>query len=239
MKTPIILILATVLFAAASIHSGLPAIPGAQPLPEASAQNLDEASSPPIVQTVIEPGLSIGPLKLGDTRDRALELFPKKDEDQEWDDKCGTTLYWVDADNRNGRGDLSIRLKKDKVFQIESTTTRFHTAEGITTFDPPDKIAHDYKDLLAYTLLSAPSAALGDRPLVFWLDKKKGIAFAFAYYPEKHKRYVYKIIVFVPGKTFCPEGETTNSPNWQGIPPYSLEPPSDLARLDWQLATGN
>jgi hypothetical protein len=239
MKTPIFLIFATVLFVAAGIHSGLPAIPGAPPLVEASAQNPDEAGSSLIVQPVIEPGLSVGPLKLGDTRARALKLFPKKDEDQEWEDKCGTTLFWVDTENRNGRGDLSIHLKKDKVFQIDSSTTRFHTAEGITTFDPPEKIAHDYKDLVAYTLLTAPVPALGDRPLVFWVDKKKGIAFVFAYYPEKRKRYVYKIIVFVPGKTFCPEGETTNSPKWQQISPYALEPPSDLALLDWQLITGN
>lgn len=239
MKTPIILILSAVLFAAASIHSGPPAIPGTQWLAEVSAQDPDEPSSRPIVQTVIEPGLSVGPLKLGDTRARALELFPKKDEDQEWEDKCGTTLFWVDTENRNGHGDLSIHLKKDKVFQVESSTTRFHTGEGITTFDPPEKVAHAYKDLLAYTLLTAPSAALGDRPLVFWLDKKKGIAFGFAYYPEKRKRYVYKIIVFVPGKTFCPEGETTNSPKWQQISPYALEPPSDLALLDWQVTTGN
>ncbi|MGO9085350.1 MAG: hypothetical protein ACLQBK_09000 [Candidatus Sulfotelmatobacter sp.] len=215
MKTPILLILATVLFLVAGIH-------------DAAAQNPDEPSSSLIVQPVIESGSSIGPLKLGDTRDRALELFPRKDEDQEWEDQCGTTLFWVDTENRNGRGDLSIRLKKNKVFQIESATTRFHTAEGITTFDPPDKIAHDYKDLLAYTLLTAPSAALGDRPLVFWVDKKKGIAFAFAYYPERHKRYLYKIIVFVPGKTFCPEGETTNSPKWQQISPYSFDLPNDL-----------
>jgi len=238
MKAPITLVLTTVLFVPAGIHSGQPAIPGIQPFAEAASQN-PEAASPLIVHPVIEPGVSVGPLKLGDTRARALELFPKKDEDQEWEDKCGTTLFWVDTENRNGHGDLSIRLKKDKVFQIESATTRFHTAEGITTFDPPEKVRNDYRDMAAYTLLTAPTPALGDRPLVFWVDKKKGIAFVFAYYPEKHKRYVYKIIVFVPGKNFCPEGETQNSPNWQEIPPYSLEPPKDLAMFDWQLTTGN
>ena len=68
-------------------------------------------------EVTIEPGLSIGPLKLGDTRDRALELFPKKGEDQEWENSCGTTLDWVDATNRTGRGDLFIRLnKKGKSF---------------------------------------------------------------------------------------------------------------------------
>jgi len=190
----------------------------------------DSDASPLSSQVAIEPGLSVGPLKLGDTRERALELFPKKDEDQEWTNSCGTTLDWVDAANRTGRGDLFIRLnKKGKIFQIESATTRFHTSEGITTFDHGEKVANAYKDMRAYTLLTAPVPALGDRPLVFWIDKKKGIAFAFAYYPKEHKRYLYKIIVFEPGKTFCPEEETTGSPKWQAIPSYALEPPAELA----------
>lgn len=187
-------------------------------------------ASPLSTQVNIEPGLSVGPLKLGDTRERALELFPKKDEDQEWTNSCGTTLDWVDAANRTGRGDLFIRLnKKGKIFQIESATTRFHTSEGITTFDHGEKVANAYKDMRAYTLLTAPVPALGDRPLVYWIDKKKGIAFAFAYYPKERKRYLYKIIVFEPGKTFCPEEETTGSPKWQAIPSYALEPPAELA----------
>jgi hypothetical protein len=197
-------------------------------------------------ETLIEPGAHVGPLKLGDTRARALELFPKKAEDQEWQNTCGTTLDWVDSANPNGKGDLSIRLKKDKVFQIESATTRFHTIEGITTFDHPEKVAHAYRDLHAFTLLTPPNSALGDRPLVFWVDKKKGIAFAFAYYPAEHKRYVYKIIIFEPNKTFCPEEETTGSPKWQQIPSYSIEPPADLAlnrfsnrESHWPPATGN
>src|SRR5579862_3613419 len=192
------------------------------------AQDAD-ATSPLSGQVVIEPGLSVGPLKLGDSRERALELFPKKDEDQEWENRCGTTVDWVDSTKPTGRGDVFIRLKKGKVFQIESATTRFHTAEGITTFDPPEKVARVYKDLRAYTLLTPPLSSLGDRPLVFWIDKKKGIAFTFAYYPDQHKRYLYKITVFGSNKTFCPEQETMNSPKWQSIPSYSLEPPPEMA----------
>jgi len=73
------------------------------------------------------------------------------------------------------------------------------------------------------------SPALGSRPLVFWFDKKKGIAFAFAYDRPHHKRYIYKIIVFEPGKNFCPEQEVINSNRWQNIDPYSQEPPKDLS----------
>jgi hypothetical protein len=224
MKLSVTLILPTILVLGFSSH----AVHGAQAVAAITSQ--EPEASAPSTQATIEPGLSVGPLKLGDTRDRALELFPKKDEDQEWNNSCGTTLDWVDSANRTGRGDLFIRLnKKGKVFQIESSTTRFHTAEGITTFDHADKVASAYKDLHAFTLLTPPDPARGDRPLVFWIDKKKGIAFVFAYYPKEHKRYLYKIIVFEPNKNFCPEEETTNSSKWQAIPSYALEPPAELA----------
>jgi len=185
--------------------------------------------APRFSNTVIEAGASVGPLKLGDSSERALELFPRKAEDQSWNDPCGSTLDWVDASNPVGRGDVFIRLKKGRIFQIESATTRFHTAGGITTFDPPEKVKTAYKDLRAYVLLTPPVPALGDRPLVFWIDKKAGIAFALAYDPSRRKRYVYKIIVFEPNKDFCPEQEKTSSPKWQEIRPYAVEPPAELS----------
>lgn len=185
---------------------------------------------PHFTNTTIEAGSRLGPLKLGDTRDRALELFPKKDIDQEWEDPCGTTLDWVDNTNSMGHGDVYVRLnKKGRIFQIESSTTRFQTAEGITTFESPEKVAEAYKDMRSFVLLTPPSPALGSRPLVFWVDKKKGIAFAFAYDRPHRKRYVYKVIVFEPNKEFCPEQEKTNSNKWQPIRPGALEPPVDLS----------
>jgi hypothetical protein len=190
---------------------------------------LQASSAPHFTNTLIDAGAGVGPLRLGDSRERALELFPKKAEDQEWEDPCGTTLDWVDTTNPMGRGDVFIRLKKGKIFQIESSTTRFATPEGITTFDSPEKVASSYKELRAGVLLTAPNPALGDRPLVFWFDKKKGIAFTLAYDPAHRKRYVYKITVFEPNRTFCPEQETLNSAKWQNIESYRVEPPGDLS----------
>jgi glycosyltransferase involved in cell wall biosynthesis len=190
---------------------------------------LQASSAPHFINTLIDAGAGVGPLRLGDSRERALELFPKKAEDQEWEDPCGTTLDWVDTTNPMGRGDVFIRLKKGKIFQIESSTTRFATPEGITTFDSPEKVASSYKELRAGVLLTAPNPALGDRPLVFWFDKKKGIAFTLAYDPAHRKRYVYKITVFEPNRTFCPEQETLNSAKWQNIESYRVEPPRDLS----------
>lgn len=184
---------------------------------------------PTFLNTMIEPGHSLGPLKLGDSLERAQELFPKKDIDQEWEDACGSTIDWTDSANPVGHGEVFIRLKKGKVFQIESSTTRFHTVEDITTFDSPEKVEKSYKDMKAWVLLTAPSPALGSRPPVFWIDKRKGIAFELAYDAPHHKRYIYKVIVFEPNKTFCPEQETVNSLKWQAMDAYRVEPPKELS----------
>jgi glycosyltransferase involved in cell wall biosynthesis len=225
MRTPLIFILPTILLTSLPSHGSFTVHSSPR---ELSALQIPEAGSS-FTKTIIDPGLAVGPLKLGDSRDRALELFPKKAEDQEWNDPCGSTIDWVDTSNPNGRGDLFIRLKKGKVFQIESATTRFHTAEDITTFDSPEKVAASYREMRAWVLLTPPVAALGDRPLVFWIDRKRGIAFVLAYDPSHRKRYVYKIIVFEPGKDLCPELEKTSSPKWQLIRPYATEPPIELS----------
>jgi len=195
-------------------------------VPSTHAQITEE---PHFSNVLIDPGHSLGPLKLNDPADHAQELFPKKDIDQEWDDPCGTTYEWTDSNNPNGHGHVLIRSKKDKIFQIESSSSRFNTPEGIATFDSPQKVADAYKELRAWALLTRPAPALGSRPLVFWIDKKKGIAFELAYDAQQHKRYVYKIIVFIPNKTFCPEQETIDSLKWQSIDPYALEPPKELS----------
>lgn len=194
-----------------------------------SAVHAQITEEPTFLNTMIEPGHSLGPLKLGDSLERAQELFPKKDIDQEWEDACGSTIDWTDSANPVGHGEVFIRLKKGKVFQIESSTTRFHTAEDITTFDSPDKVEKSYRDMKAWVLLTPPSPALGSRPPVFWIDKKKGIAFELAYDAPHHKRYVYKVIVFEPNKMFCPEQETINSLKWQAIDAYRVEPPKELS----------
>ena len=214
MKTPLALLLLTIVLTAT-----MPAVLHAQP-------GDDE---PHFTNTLIEPGQGLGPLKLNDSRDKALQLFPKKAIDQEWDDPCGSTIDWVDSTNPIGHGDVFIRLKKGKIFQIESSTTRFQTAERITIFDSPEKVEKAYREMRAGVLLGNLSPALGSRPLVFWFDKKKGIAFALAYDRPHHKRYVYKIIVFEPNKNFCPEQEVINSNSWQNIDPYSQEPPRELS----------
>ena len=187
--------------------------------------------------SLIVPGVGIGKLKLGDTQERTFKLFPPKaDVDQEWKDKCGNMFNWMDSSNPH-KGNLFILFRNGRVVQIGSATTRYHTVDALTAYDSPDKVQRYFKGLRAYALLRPSSAAFGNRPLVFWIDRNKGVAFELAYFPEERRRYLYEIIVFAPGGDFCPEGKATDSTNWRELPPYSLDLPDERAG-NWELLFG-
>ncbi len=175
---------------------------------------------------VIIPGKSVGPLRLGDTRARAFELFPyKPNMDQEWLEggDCGTTVNWLDMKKQKMAGNIFIRFREGKVFQIDSGTTSFHTTKGITMNSSPQEIRKQYPRLRAYILSSAFSEAIGGRPLIYWVDSKKGIAFAFAHSRRDQKRYLDWIIVFEPHTEVCPQYPPLEPSDRRELPPYSLE----------------
>ena len=175
---------------------------------------------------LIVPGMSAGPLQLGDTRERALELFPMKPNiDQEWGERvdCGTTINWLDMKSHKMSGNIFIRLKEGRVFQIDAGTTSFHTARNINMKSSPQDIRKKYPGLRAYIISSGFSEASGNRPLVYWVDSEKGIAFAFAYSQRDQKRSLNWIIVFKPGAEICPQWPDMEPTEKRELPAYSLE----------------
>ncbi len=178
---------------------------------------------------LIEPARRVGPLKLGDTRERALELFPRKpnvDKGYVFPN-CGAEYEW--ADPNPSSGNVFISFKEGLVWQIDTMTTRYHTAEGLTSYSSPEEVRRYYKNLRAYLFLGPPSEAVGGRPPIIWMDREKGIAFSFAYYREEHRRYLYEIIVFKPKSDFCLEGYSMDPSNLRELAPYSLEAPNRSA----------
>jgi hypothetical protein len=176
---------------------------------------------------LIKPGLSVGSLKLGDTRAKAFQLFlgePQLIHDMV-SPGCSTCFNWVDTDNSKAFGNIFVYLKDGFVSQIDSTTTRFSTASGIRPYNTPERVRQRYKGLRAYILSNFTSAAEGDRPLIYWVDRSSGIAFAFAYYPEKHQRYLHAIIVFKPNSDICPIGGRLEPDEKHELPPYTIELP--------------
>jgi len=182
---------------------------------------------------LIVPGRRLGTLKLNDTRQRALELFPRKPQiDQEYRYEsfcvCGTEYEWVNLSPDDYGANMFIQFKDGLVSQIGSMLRKYHTSGGITVDSQPEEVRRQYEGLRAYVLFGTASRAVGDRPLTYWVDWKKGIAFSFGYDRDRQRRSIDKIIVFKPKGVFCPEGETSTPPNWQEIPPYTLEPPREL-----------
>jgi hypothetical protein len=176
---------------------------------------------------LIVPGQSVGSLRLGDSRQRLEQLFPpKKNIDQQWEagDRCGTTYNWVDLDTSKA-GNVFVHLKDGTVFQIDSATERFHTPEGIAVGASPEQVRKKYARLRAYILSSDTSEAQGMRPLVYWIDSERGLAFAFAYSRAKKSRYLYRIIASRPGSEVCPLDEPDDPSQKRELPPYSLEAP--------------
>lgn len=173
----------------------------------------------------IVPGQRVGALRLGDSRATAQELFPAKENvDQEWADSqpdCGTVVNWVDIEDK---GNVFLHLRNGAVFQIDSATPRFKTEDGITSGATPEQVREHYKGLRAFNLSNGTSEAEGERPLVYWVDETKGIAFGFSFYRRNKSWYLYHIVVFRPGTEICPEPATLSSSDKRELPPYSLNP---------------
>ena len=178
----------------------------------------------------IEAGKRVGALRIGDTAAQAFEVFPRKlnvDCAYDYADAgCGTEYLWVDLQNPR-KGNVTVRIKDSRVFQIESATTRYRLHNGITILTNPEAVKKNYPGLRAFYLVGTFSKATGGRPLIFWVDQAGGIAFAFAYHPRTRHRYLYKIIVFGPNSMFCPDGAPTSTPEWLELKPYSVELPSN------------
>lgn len=182
--------------------------------------------------TLIKPGLSVGALQLGDIRERALEVFPKKpkyDEEYNYDRRFGpcefSEIHWLDFDHLDQWG-VFIYMKEGRIFQIAADTPRYHTAEGITSESTPEDVRTHYPQLQAYALLHSGAKINGGRDLIYWVDRQSGIAFEFYYDQRVDARRVGRISIFKPDTDFQPDGCVAPPREWRELEPFALEPSS-------------
>jgi hypothetical protein len=188
----------------------------------------------PVSPNLTIPGHSVGLLRLGDTRERVFELFPKKPNyDEEYNygqySSCVfSEIHWLEPDfQSNG---LFIYLRDGRIFQIMVETPRFPTVEGIKQYGLPKEVRRHYPNLKAYALLGSGGEIVGGRDLVYWVSSQSGIAFEFYYDRKEGKRLVKSVIVFEPSTEFQPNGCVSVPQELREIEPYSLEPPTDMIR---------
>jgi hypothetical protein len=179
-------------------------------------------SQEPSDNALIRPGRSVGPVQLGDTREKLIKVLGEKLEEYTYNDPVKySEMHWYDLEaDRNG---IFAYLRDGRVFQIESDTPRYRTAEGITSDATPESVHSKYPDLQAYVLRGSGSKVNGGRDLVYWVDRQRGIAFEFYYNSKAKKRRVSKTIVFEPGSEFQPEGHVSSPQELHGLKAFALQ----------------
>lgn len=144
-------------------------------------------ATPPEAAKLIQAGRSVGYLKLGDSRERALQIFPKKaNTDIEYDiPNCGTEYDWVELRPIHRGGNVFINFKGGRVWQISSTLAEFATVNGIKSGSSPQDVRRQFKGLESYVYRGRTPEALHQSPLIVWVDRPAGIAFSFVYSSEE------------------------------------------------------
>lgn len=178
------------------------------------------------VASLIVPGRSVGPVRLGDSRDVVLRHFPLKadmDSEYEWT-KLRTEIRWLDVKDSRVKGFISFSIRDGRVFQIQVATNRFETGEGIAVSSSPEEVKRRYGKLKAFALMNSGGKEIGGRDLIYWVSESRGVAFEFAFFADAHTRLVSKIIIFEPGTLFLPGGSVLPPRKWIELRPFSLTP---------------
>ncbi len=197
---------------------------------------------PPTKPNLIVPGQSVGRLFLGDSRDRAIELFGRVDTEYDYDSdtklKCNRNIkelrFWEFKDksspfyDKYGNGAWVI-LRDDKIFQIKVQSDKIKTKDYITVMSDPNLVKRLYPHSEAYVKINSQCDCTGGDNLLYWIDTENGIAFEFHYNQRLKKKYLAYVFVFEPNTTFYPDGCVfLETQGWEKLKPFTLNEPKRL-----------
>lgn len=210
-------------------------------LPNSVKEGRSEKAFQPTDPRLIIPGRSVGHLRLGDDRARAIELFGRKDTEYDYDIPTALNCsarkelrFWELKDKTSpfhfdyGNG-AWVYLRNDKIDQIKIDSEKFKTAEGLTSGSTPKQVRRFYPNIRTFVELNTRCNCTGGRDLIFWIDEQIGIAFEFHYWKDVKARRLSYIFVFQPGTRFLPEGCVyLETQGWEEIKPFSVETPAEM-----------
>lgn len=186
---------------------------------------------------LIVPGRSAGPVWLGESladlkrflqaqfpRSRAFWALRGASTGLLRLSECGEEIDSVSWGPPGGGGwaPVTAYLSRGRVFLISSGAELYHTAHGLTAGSTPQEVQRLWPNLRAYED-NATSAALNNRPVIYWVSQANGIAFALASDGPRTgwARSVDTIEVFRPGWKFQPHGCAWPG-EWSPLPPGTI-----------------
>lgn len=164
---------------------------------------------------LIIPGNSIGLLNLRDNKEKAISYLGKPSDHEEYDRwGCPREEMVLWSFQNFGKVGIEAFLKDGIIYQIESYSERFTTEDGIKSGDDPKKLIKLYPNLQAYELLHSADEVDSKRNVIYWVDKKLGIAFVFISAGANKTKKISSIVIFDALSEFQPGGCT--------LPPQKL-----------------
>lgn len=195
--------------------------------PEAEQRNGSLSTPEGNLTTGIQSGQSVGPLRLGDSREKALQIFGKPVDDYSYGTSNGSCrdaeMHWPDGETDSDG--LFVYLRKGRIMSMAAATPRYATAEGIKNGSSPEDVRRNYQQLQSYVPVNSGAKIVGGRDIIYWVSRRRGIAFELYYNPQTRKRFVESVIVFEPGGEFPPNGSCPSPQEWRELKPFALEPP--------------
>jgi len=167
----------------------------------------------------IHPGKGVGGLSLGDGVAQFEAVFPKTPGGWNHDFTGGGKgcpkefYYWFNKVHNSS--DLKAYMTGEQISLISVSGPKFALQDGIISlYWPKDRpsgtsmkqVEQTYPAGHLYSLAGTDSDLENGRDLLYWVDRKAGIAFQLVWIPSQKQRLVQKVDVFPPGTAFRPQG---------------------------------
>lgn len=171
---------------------------------------------------LILPGTSVAGVKLGDDVSRFEAVFPKRPASEDHSrtgavaEQCPTEIYYW-SDLALDTSVVTAYLKDGRISQLSTQGPKFSLPNGLKTGASEILVKQAYPKGQGYVLMGSASRLNGGRNLVYWVDKRAGVAFKLAWWQSKKQRSISGIDIFPKGSDYRPEGCISPPQRWDKL----------------------